>query len=439
MQNIYKCSTIDKYVHIMTEIILLAMMYNLLTSNALRFNTQFYSAPYSKTQCTDTKQRVKNAHNACCLADGKAPSFFNNLTYLLTCVLVFVAIYLNGVSSSFAGNVTHVNIGRVEVSDQSLGSQRKAGKLALEQVFVKLSGNVDIATTPQIAKAIENYEQFLVASSFTRQNSSLFFEANFNQEKVQQLLLSSGKNVWASLRPSALLWLVLQDNQQQKQILSQDTAMQGIQTLAAKAFERGVEVVVPLGDLDDTMNVSVYDIWNQYISNLQRSSVRYQTDYIISATIQALNENQPDPNGYTHKLDYIVTNADINRPSFVKSGYLYAKSEDELLKQLVDEYANILANEFASSGQSELPVEYIELTISGVVSLQDYVHIMGLIESFPAVQKVRFVGQTDDVAKLLVEQKMSVSQLTSILLLDSRFSAQISERPDLLSFRWQSE
>lgn len=359
--------------------------------------------------------------------------------YLQASFIVLLTFTMLSSQLSHAGNVDHVNIGRVVIEDQSMASQQQAGKMALEQVLVKLSGNVDVAQEPEIAKAINNYEQFLVASSFSQQGQSLVFEANFNQAKVQNLLLASGKNVWASLRPSAVLWLVLETNDKQKVIFSQESANTGVQKVAAKAFARGVDIVIPVGDLDDAMNVSVFDVWNQFVSKLQVHSERYATDYLISATIQALNELAPDPNGYTHKLDYVITYVDYTRTGNVKTGYLFGRSEEDLLMQLVDIYANNLAQEFALSSQLETALSTINLVVSGVDSLAAYVNVMALVKSIPAIEGVRFVSQVNDVAMIEIEHKMSREQLKSILLLDRRLSAQISSPSELISLAWQDQ
>ncbi|MFT6267625.1 MAG: hypothetical protein ACJAVV_000423 [Alphaproteobacteria bacterium] len=405
--------------------------------------------------------------------------------------------------TSLASNIDHVNIGRIAVDDQSVESQQKAGELALQQVFVKLSGNIEVIKEPEISRAIDNYEQFLTASSFIQQGQSLVFEATFNQAKVENLLLASGLSVWASLRPSAVVWLALENSNKQKVVFSQYSNSEVAQKVSLKAFARGVEVVTPLGDLQDTINVSVYDVWNQFISKLQDQSVRYNTDYLISATVQPYNqasailykndsaqffntqtqsplddqtdsetdlsaiddpqaatdvyvdENQqqrlnkpreqrllaniPIPQGTTHKLDYIITYVDFTRSKKVETGRLFGESEYGVILALVDVYANMLAKEFALNTQSQTPSQSIKATVSGIDSLEDYVNMIALIKSIPSVENVRLIKQLNDVALIEVDQKISITQLKSILLLDNRLSYDSRSELAAVSFRWQGE
>jgi hypothetical protein len=447
-------------------------------------------------------------------------------------VTVFaIALFVLLLSSSFdslAGNIGHINIGRIAVDDQSLRSQQRAGKLALAQVFVKLSGNQNVVNEPEIAKAIDNYEQFLISSSFITQELGLVFEATFNRAKVENLLTASGLTVWASLRPSAVVWLASENRQRQKVLMSQYTQSALAQKIDLKAFARGVEIITPLGDLLDTQQLSVYDVWNQFISKLQDTSLRYKTDYLISATVQPYNQaeaeldqstnadfftpdkpiitvddfpqssepnpielmqsvsdednetaptsfdlgndyqiddernladtkdiivtqrlratqrsnllaNIPVPEGTTHKLDYIITYVDFRLSKKVETGRIFGESEDDLVLQLIDVYANMLALEFASGTQSEIAKQSITVSFSGIDSLQDYVDMMALVQSIPAVNSVRLVKQINDVAILDVDQKITISQLKSILSIDSRLAFESTLNNASVSFRWQGK
>jgi len=465
MQNTYKCSTIAP-----VSIFVL-----------IEENLQNISSLY----------RIKDILISCC----NLPVFS----------LVF-AVSLGSVSlTTYARNIDHVNVGRIEVDNQSLRSQQEAGRLALAQVFIKLSGNQRVLLEPEISKAVDNYEQFLISSSFLQQSESLVFEATFNQAKIENLLHASGLSVWASLRPSAVLWLAINNVNQQKIMVSQFSAPNLAQKLRLKSFARGVDIVLPLGDLEDSMKLSVYDIWNQYISKIQEQSNRYSTDYLISATVQSYNQDQatidlaeseifynrystnaddrstqideennpipitadnvveefvdPDspitldtnelievqqylmvdnlvPDGTTHKLDYVITHVDPNISKKVETGRIFGESEESVMLKVVDVYANMLAKEFALSTPSIRDKQTIQLEFAGIDSLQDYVNLMALIRSLPAVENVRLIKQSGTNSVLEIQQNMSIIQLKSILTLDERISAAPVTADAAISFRW---
>lgn len=233
--------------------------------------------------------------------------------FKLPLLLGFLMVLLNLTSlKSHAQNIDHVNVGRIAVDNQSLGSQQKAGKQALAQVFIKLSGNQNVLNQPEISKAVDNYEQFLIASSFLQQSPTLVFEATFNQAKVESLLLASGLSVWTSLRPSSVLWLAIDNVDKQKVMLSQFSDLSLYQKINLKSFARGVDIVIPLGDLEESMSLSVYDIWNQHVSKLQQQSSRYATNYLISATVQAYDQEQATLDLTESEVFYNRNNANTN-------------------------------------------------------------------------------------------------------------------------------
>jgi hypothetical protein len=348
--------------------------------------------------------------------------------------------------ASKAGNIEHVNVGRVVVYDQSISSQQNAGKQALAQTFIKLSGNKLVIEAPEIAKAIDTYEQFLISSSFIRQGHNLVFEASFSQAKVENLLLANGLSVWASLRPSAVLWLARENEQQQKELFSQQAFNDESQEISLKGFTRGIDVITPVGDLEDVLNVSVYDVWNQFISKLQSQSLRYDAEYLISATVQPYSNKAEGADktsnileGTAYKLDYIITNVDYTEFKQVEAGHIIGSSENDVMLQVIDVYADMLARKFASNTDSEALGRSHIVSISGIDSLEDYVHMMALVRSLPSVSNVRLMKQNHDVAILDVEQKTSISQLQSILSLDKRVIA-VTNTPDAAaSFRWQGD
>ncbi len=454
---------------------------------------------------------------------GFKPIIVRNLMLRSILLVSFFASF-----NAAANTVEHVNVGRIVVSDQSLKTQQAAGRDALAQVFIKLSGSQDVLKDSAISKAVDNFEQFLVSSSFLQKQDDLLFEATFNQEKIESLLLASGLNVWTNLRPSAILW-VASENSTQAQSQSQNgtllTQMQSSQMaklIDQTAYARGVDIVVPVGDLEDNMQVSFFDVWNQYITKLQTASVRYATNYLISATIDEFNlekyqqkqarllafkrsqdtnrqtrvqtnesvqnldadiegkiagnaedllnnellvsesgkginntqqgaqSNQSQntdidiPEDTSHVLDYIITSRDLSSNMNVLTGNIFAKNEEHALAQLIDVYANMLAQEFAlNTSETSAPVR-VQVQVDGIASLTDYVDLIALLRSIPAVFEVNLVAQNGKVATVELEQNIDVQRLRAILSLDSRLRAnnqanimkEDSEHNDTIAFFW---
>lgn len=397
-------------------------------------------------------------------------------------IIFLVLTYGFSVKPVIATDILHINIGRIAVDDQSINSQQIAGKKALRQVFVKISGNQNIDQTPEIGRAINNYEQYLIASSFIQINNNLVFEAIFSRNKVEQLLLASGQSVWTSLRPNGILWVVSENNDGSKTMLSHISDSPLLPLVENAAFARGVDIIVPLGDIQDATQVSLYDLWNQYLDKIITQSQRYNPDFVISSTIQnySFDEHQErqalertfkdkaaarastlqsqvdeairptntfEPNdneivGETTnipvsehvpsllttevppdtavKLDYIITNM-----SNVKRGVIYAREREEAIVKLIDSYANILAQQFALGSSFATDKTSTLLEVNNIASLVDYLNLMDLLNSVPSVSATNLRKLAGNKAMIDVEHAMTVSQLSSILALDPRTNVSV--------------
>ncbi|MFC3121786.1 DUF2066 domain-containing protein [Agaribacter flavus] len=197
-------------------------------------------------------------------------------------LLLLLTIFIACIAKASAEQ--SVNIGRVTVQNQTVNAQKQAGKQALSQVFVKTSGDLSITENEVVKRAITNFEQYLVSSRFYQKNENLVFEAVFNHQKVINLLKASDLPVWASIRPSAIIWLAEKENMRIDQI-AQNNHPEINKHIDDVAYMRGLSIITPVGDLTDSMAVSAEDVWYQKILKLQSHSIRYNTDYLINAAI----------------------------------------------------------------------------------------------------------------------------------------------------------
>lgn len=257
-------------------------------------------------------------------------------------VLLSAMILLLSLQKAIAVDIEHINVGRIVVSDQSLVAQQDAGKKALAQVFIKISGDTSSVEHPTIARSIENFEQFLSSSSFVQIEQQLVFEAQFNKNKIENLLLSVGLPVWPNLRPNAIVWLSSRlDTEDKRTIVYQNNASQTSTILQKQildsAYNRGVDILFPLGDLEDSLAVTEYDLWAQNVSLLLNHSVRYSSDFTIIATLEPYTYDR-----YLKEQEALKQSSEI-------------EESDELLDQVLNSFYNEASNgvnDFSELNQS---------------------------------------------------------------------------------------
>ncbi len=400
---------------------------------------------------------------------------------------------------SFASDGQKINVGSVLIDSQARSDQQQAGKSALTQVFVKVSGDTSIAENEVISRAIQNYEQYLVSSRFIQNGNNLMFEAVFNHQKVINLLKAARLPVWASLRPSAIIWVAEKSLNNIEQVTQNSSPLLN-DTINIESNARGLSIITPIGDLDDAMAVSAYDVWYQSINKLQTQSMRYGTDYVINASISpyleieeelnaidellgqnnvisedvltadssvldgevdselddtiesnetlhgepeddasilvdTLSEQAPEivPDGTSHKLDYIITDG-----TEMTVDRLYGQSATDLLSQLINLYADRLATRYANVTLNQDNVSDVELIVSNVTNISDYMSIITLIDSFPMTGSVILSKQKNDLASFSVEMKDTPEKLTDILKFDERLQVvqYFNTESNSINLRW---
>jgi hypothetical protein len=369
--------------------------------------------------------------------------------------LIWVSVFLFwGVSMpSLAATVADIAVGRVAITEQSLSTQKQAGRDALRQVFIKLSGFESSVQAPEIQRAINNYEQYLVASSYLQQRQQLVFEARFNQDKLISLLKSSGLPIWANLRPSATLWLARQTRAMDIQWLNQNTAGAFNQALQQAAFERGINIVLPLGDLTEAMLISNFDVWTQNSSKLISQSKRYDTPFTISATIkpitdsmrqqyieeanflsqqqeleQLFNRSSNAPASVdkqsamilpsdtdTYQLDWIVSSAQQ-----IDIGKTFLQNEDQAMPALVNQYADMLAVKYALTGETSATSSTSHVVLQNVMSLSDYNDALTLFKGMPQISNISLEGVSGNRAKFLISLNGTAEEFVELVVLDKR-------------------
>ncbi|WP_371193014.1 DUF2066 domain-containing protein [Glaciecola sp. SC05] len=396
------------------------------------------------------------------------------LFFLMYLKLIFILVLSCASAHLCATAVADVNVGRVLIADQSTATQSTAGREALKQVFIKISGSEETVLEPTIRRAIVNYEQYLISSSFVQRQDILMFEARFNQEKIITLLKATGLPIWASLRPNATLWLAEQNQLSNIRWLNQNTAREFNQHLQQLAFERGVNIVLPLGDLNDAMVISDFDVWTQNTAKLMPQSNRYGTVFTISATLKPITENMRTQ--YQEEAMFLEQQRALERlfnPALVESSpannspqalsaidenarfqidWIFSNAKEVHIGKgfladdkgaaalLVKEYADMLARQYAFGGDSTVgDARLHKLTMQNVRSLTDYNQVIELIRTMPQVDNVELIGVNGSNAIFLITLSTNSAEFINLVVLDRRVreSVNTSLEEHNIQLMWQ--
>lgn len=190
--------------------------------------------------------------------------------------------------TSFA--VTISNLYRAEIILPLVDSEKKlinkAFKQAIEEVLVKVSGNLD-GVVRVLPKAQKSAASWVAQHSITTEQDLMEIEGEFYPVKrvvvdfyaqsINDYLFSNKMAVWGANRPSLLLWIVEQDDFV-RQVSGAQSPSDLLNLVAADAALKGLPIYAPLQDELDKQAVSVSELWGLFETPVIAASRRYQTD-----------------------------------------------------------------------------------------------------------------------------------------------------------------
>jgi hypothetical protein len=373
-----------------------------------------------------------------CLVVKENGYLMSSLTFLRQ-ILMSTFVVLVCIPSVSAVVIEDLYDAKVAVSDQAEATQNKAIKQALKQVFVKVSGSESLLSDAKIVKQLNQASTLIRSYTYEKNKNQLYLVVNFDQEKIQNVLRASGFAVWDKRRPDTLLWLAIEDKQQDKQIISQETQRDFVQRLLEQSQVRGIKVVVPLWDLVDLQNVNIYDIWGGFSQPLLLASERYDLSTFLSARIylepidalQAQNKEQ-------HWLaDWLMLDN-----GQVSSGQISLLQSDLMAKEIVNIVAKQLSDKYAINMQNRLlNMVKMQITLNNVNSITRYAAILKFLNGLSVVANATLVKQQGEKATFELELLGNNQDLLNTFMLDNKIrpiSAPAGQEQTILEFMWNN-
>ncbi len=183
----------------------------------------------------------------------------------------------------------------VFVQDQSVQVRQLALESAMNMVLVKLTGDRNAAARMELRPVIDNAQDYLLQYRYlepdqdrilTGLDDQLTINVRFDETNLNNALRSLGIQVWGRERPSTLIWIATQ-NETNRTIIQPETTPEVFNEIEARAKQRGIVLINPLFDLQDSSALRVSDIWGEFHFSVQNASQRYYPDIILTGKIES--------------------------------------------------------------------------------------------------------------------------------------------------------
>lgn len=176
----------------------------------------------------------------------------------------------------------------VPVVDRGAEARAAAVRAALSEVLVRLSGDAEVAGKPAgkalLADPSKHLQQYQYEGDATA--GGLYLRAGFAAAPLEAALRQQGLALWGRERAPVLAWVAVDDGQRRYLLGAGDTDAVAVE-LRAAARRQGLELVLPLLDLEDQSRVTLTRVQEGDLDALMPASERYRAEAVLVGALQA--------------------------------------------------------------------------------------------------------------------------------------------------------
>ncbi|NKB38869.1 MAG: DUF2066 domain-containing protein [Gammaproteobacteria bacterium] len=300
----------------------------------------------------------------------------------------------------------------VPVIDQSESARLEGLRTAFRLVLIKLTGDSQAAARTSLKPLMSQAQSYLQQYRYREQSKSGEVELEgslseketrlwlkFDEDNLNFALRNLGVPVWGKERPSTLLWLAV-DTEAGREIAGYEESPEYFLPIEKRASQRGIALIYPLLDLNDSSSLRASDIWGGFRQPVFDASSRYHTDAILTVSVDS-----PVPGIWEARWTAYIDNKMANWTS--ESDIL-----DATLEEGIDRLADILAEQFATTpvdGQ----INRFKLTVADVFNVDQYAKVLAYLSSLNSVADVEVQLVENGLVEFELEAhggKLAVSQ-----------------------------
>lgn len=332
------------------------------------------------------------------------------------------------VSTAHGVPVADLYVADVYVTSESDEQRLSGARSGLLQVLVRVSGTQDVVNAQEVRTALRSPNRYYYQYSYRATDRTFqvgeeilpgrILRLSFEPNAVAGLLRDAGFPVWGSNRPSVLLWLAVRD-EQGRNLLSEADESTLKSTLNEQARARGLPLLYPLLDLEDTARISEAEVWGAFLDRIEGASLRYNPDSILSGRIQQ------DPAGQWRASWSIQVDGEWLRFEGA------AASTQELLADVIDQLADRLAERYAvGSAKGE-----IMLRVEDIASVSDYARVMDYLSNLAPVLDTAVIKLEGSDLEIKLSTEGQQEQLIELIELDRKMIL-LNAGQERLLYRW---
>lgn len=306
------------------------------------------------------------------------------LSFPVRCIFILLfsislPLFASQFDNPYQGNVT------VEQQSENILKQQ-----ALKQVLVKVSGNVQIVELQESKLLLRKAQSLLSQYGYKIVNNERCFSAVFDKHKINQALKDMQQPIWGDTRPTTLIWLVKDGEDNGRQLVSDNMVNTSrdadlSRVLQNQQHNRGITLQFPLMDLEDNLALSMSDIAGRFYDPIAIASMRYDVTHFIVASLKQRSTDK-------WSLDWqLVKHSQQNKHNEVLLSDNISGQKSLLLAAMVNQVADYYASRYAileNQGEKFSQTIYV----NGINSLAKLTELNTLLANLLAISSFQFVA-----------------------------------------------
>ncbi|MCH8265001.1 MAG: DUF2066 domain-containing protein, partial [Proteobacteria bacterium] len=327
---------------------------------------------------------------------------------------------------------------------------------ALAAVIVKVTGELDALRHPSVERALDNARNYVEAMRYDSVSIAVdasaasavepgtepgaagpstslpdtieqrYIDVDFSAKLIDELLAGANIPVWDSNRPSVLIWMVLQNEDGERSLLSADSNPQIIQILQDFARQRGLPIIFPVLDFEDRQNLSADILWALDEEAISDASVRYGADSVLSGRLLVTASSEL---------------VGLWQFSFQQQAQTFDGFDTDLQSYLhapLDRITTELAGFFAIVPEFSNQ-QIVRLRVDGIKNLTAYSALLGYVGNLGLVESVTMTGLDGERLELDLGLLGDAQQLFELIALDRDLlpiESSLNVDQAFLHYRW---
>ena len=296
------------------------------------------------------------------------------------------------------------------VADQTTSLRLESFSEAFKQVIVKVSGSDEALRSPAFERPIESSARYVKQFRYITRSSPddeeieagrLYLRIDFNQQLIESLLRENNFPVWGRERPSSLLVISYDVNENIK-LVADDSTPDLVEALDQAASIHAVPVLFPLMDLEDIALVKIGDIVSRQYDNIDTMATRYAPDALLVGQIVGRS-------GEGWQGDWEVRFAEQ-----IFKWKFKAASKQAVIDQVIKHLARILALEYALEDHRRVE-QTLLLSVSALEGIDNLIAVQKYLKSLNVVESVRVAMINKDVITYRLKLRNDAEDLQRLI------------------------